>query len=213
MPGEAQLLGRIVARPGNVPPGAGFNGEWDDLQGPVAQAGGVSALTFEQYRDAPYFAHFMRHDQDDALYYIYQLPHSWQRGTAVRLHMHFTPMSTWVPAPATKTIYMEVAYCWVPDEAEVPAAVGWTTTPVGVVVPPTYQHIDRYAALLTIAYPVSAPKESSLLRARIRRLGTDPSDTYNDNKVGGTVAANVAVWDFDVHYQKNKAGTVPELPV
>ena len=188
-----------------------FTGVWDDIQGPVSQASGVSALTFEQYRDAPYFSWFMRHDQDDALYYTYQLPHTWMR-TPIKLHMHYTPMSIWVPAPATKTIYMEVAYVWVADSAEIPAAAGWTITPVGVAVPPTYQFKDMYAPLLTIA-PGVGVIESSILRARIRRLGTDPLDTYNDNKTGGTIQANVAVWDFDCHYQKNKGGTPQEIPV
>jgi hypothetical protein len=185
-----------------------FQGQWDDLQGPVFQAGGVSALTTEQYRDAPYFASFMRHDQNDALYYIYQIPHRWWRGTAVRLHMHYTPMATWVPAPASYNVRMEVAHVWVAENAEIPAAVGWTVTPVDLTVVPT----DQYKALLTIAYPAGA-KESTILRARIRRLGTDGADTYTVAKDHGTAAANLAVWDFDCHYQCDKPGTVTELPV
>lgn len=190
----------------------GFLSQWEDLQGPVAQAGGISSLTFEQYRDTPFFAYFMRHDQDDALYYTYQMRHGWKRGSNVSLHAHITPMSTWTPAPATKNIGWEVSYFWSTTGLEIPVATSWTTIPTTSAIAPTDQFKNMIVNLAVISPPVTA-KESSLLFCRIRRLGsTGGTDTYTDNKVGGTIQANLAVWDFDVHYQTDKAGTVEMLP-
>lgn len=190
----------------------GFNGEWDDLQGPVSQAAGASSLRFEQYRDAPFNAFFYEYTGTDTLYYTFQLSHTWQRGTAAHLHVHYTPMSTWVAPPATRRVIIEVAYCWTISGEVVPGAAGWTTVTCNIDLVPT----DQYKILLTELVdpvPPANAKESSLLLCRIRRLGTDPGDTYDVAKDHGTPAANVAVWDHDCHYQRDKAGTPQEYPV
>lgn len=48
-------------------------------------------------RDTGYLAYFMQHNQDDVVYYTFQLKHAWKRGTAAHLHVHYTPMATWTP--------------------------------------------------------------------------------------------------------------------
>lgn len=190
----------------------GFLSQWDDLQGPVSQAGGVSALTFEAYRDAPFLAYHMRHDQDDTLYYTYQLKHAWKRGTAAHLHAHYTPLATWTPGAAIKYVGWEVSHYWAISDLEIPVATSWTVTPVQMPVLPTDQFKSLLFELIDFTPPTGA-KESSLILVRIRRLGsTGVTDTYNDNKVGGTTAANLVVWDFDVHIQLDKPGTATMLP-
>lgn len=191
----------------------GFLGQWDDLQGPVSQAGGVTALTFEQYRNTPFFAYHMRHDQDDTLYYTFQLKHAWKRGTDAHLHVHYTPLATWTPGAPIKYVGWEVSHFWTTSGLEVPVATSWTTTLVQMPVYPTDQFKLLLFELIDFAPPETA-KESSLVLIRIRRLGTTGiTDTYTDNKTGGTVAANLVVWDFDMHIQLDKPGTVTEYPV
>jgi hypothetical protein len=175
-----------------------FSGTWEDLQGPVSQGTGNASLTFEQYRDAPFKCYFLRHDQDDELNYVFQMRHKWMRGTSVNLHLHYTGMSTWVAADLTKDGYFQIKYNWVAHGAEVPAASGWTTVYKTVSIAKADIYKDAVVSLCTIA-PGANAKESSILRVQIIRLGTSPSDTYNDNKtVGTTGAANIAIWDMPV---------------
>ena len=210
----SQHLGGLAgdADIGKVPPGGGFNGEYDDLQGPVSQGLGNTVLTYEQYRTAPFKAYFMRHDQNDELNYNFQMRHRWIRGTIVHLHVHFTGMSTWGAADPTKNVYWQVNYCWVALGVAVPdVGAGWTTVPVTMPVAKADQFEDALFELLDIS-PGAGAKESSIVRVQLIRLGTDPLDTYNDNKVGGTPAANLAMWDVDLHFQNGQIGTVVEFP-
>lgn len=194
--------------------GGGFSGEYEDLQGPVAQGTGTATLTFEQYRTAPFKCYFMRHDQNDELNYVFQLRHKWQRGTNVHLHVHYTGMSTWVAADPTKNVYWEISYNWVATGVEVPdAGAGWTTYNVTMPVAKANQFKCLISELGDIS-PGAGTKESSILRVQIIRKGTDPLDTYNDNKASGAQpAANLAIWDFDIHYQQDKPGTITEFPL
>jgi hypothetical protein len=76
---------------------------WNDLVGSVTVGQGAGALTTEVYRDTPFRMSFFRHDQDDALSFIYQMSHQWQAGTIVRPHVHVIPM---VDPVATQNVYI-----------------------------------------------------------------------------------------------------------
>lgn len=207
------VSGQLGSTQGWSTNGAGFSGEYDDLQGPVTQGNGAAVLTFEQYRSAPFKCYFMRHDQNDELNYIFQLRHRWLRGTNVHLHIHYTGMSTWVAADPTKNVYWGINYNWVATGIEVPdAGVGWTTTNATTPIAKIDQFKDAISELAVIS-PGAGVKESSILRVQLIRKGTDLLDTYNDPKTGGTVAANLAIWDVDVHFQQDKPGTIQEYPI
>lgn len=205
--GSAQALGHLVT--GTAP--NGFNGEWDDLPGKITMAGGVSALTFERFRDAPHFRHFFRSNVSEMLYQEYQMRHTWKVGTFVRLHIHCVPMATWAGAPATKAVMMQVAYYWSVPGVIVPGSAGWSIVPVALDFSAADQYKDMIMGLAQITPPANA-KASSILHTRIARLTGDAGDTYKDNKDHGTPAANFSVSDIDCHYQRDKAGTVTEYP-
>lgn len=190
-----------------------FNGQYDDLQGPVNQGTGVALLTYEQYRGAPFKNYFMRHDQNDELNYIYQLRHRWQRGTSVHPHIHLQGMSTWAAADLTKNLYWLISYVWVATGSVVPDLAGWTTVPVTMPIAKADQFKDLIIDTNIDIAPPPGAKESSIVRVQYIRAGTNILDTYNDNKVGGTGAANLAVIDFDLHFQQDKSGTPTEFPV
>lgn len=207
--GAQHGLGRLVAF--NAP--NGFNGEYDDLLGPMAQAGGVSALKYERYRNAPNFEYFFQHNVNESVYQKYQVKHRWKRGTSLGLHIHCIPCAAvWAEPPVTRNVILEVAYHWSVTGTEVPDLAGWTITPVTIPITNALRYQDRIFGLVTIAAPAQA-KESSLLRVRLTRLSTDPGDTYDVNKDHGTPAANFAVSDIDCHFQQEKAGTFVEYPV
>lgn len=184
-------------------------GLWDDLQGPVEQAAGAAALTFEAYRDTGMFAYFMKHNQDDTLYKAYQMPHSWDRGT-VKPHIHIIPMAN--PA-ATENIRFIGKYAWTQVGVALPADASWTPFTADHPVNTTDEFKQAVVPLVTIA-PPTTPKESNVLLIWLQRPGaSDAADTYTTSKVLGTAAANVMVVSIDCHIQKNKRGTSTEIPV
>jgi hypothetical protein len=188
------------------------HGEWDDMMGPSAIGRGNAAPTHEVYRDTTFEMDFGRHDQDDTLFFAFQLCHRWNRG-AVRFHAHVIPMSTWVPGAPTKDVYWGYKYWFCSDGVAIPAAVGWTASNYTLSLAPTDQYLPKLVSIVTVP-PAALPRESDILLIELTRLGTSPNDTYNDAKTTppGTAAANLALLSFDVHYQTNKPGTILELP-
>jgi hypothetical protein len=183
---------------------------WDDLQGPVNQATGTAALTQEAYRDTPAFGIFCRHDQDDSLTFWLQMPHTWRRDTEVRVHAHFIPMST--PA-ANQVVLWSYSYAWAPVFGELPANVSWTTSTTPFTVLNDGSQTFNHQIHPLFSTTPTGTKESAFLVINVKRLGTNIGDTYNTNKVGGTLQANVCILGIDAHIQKEKVGTTTEIPV
>lgn len=185
---------------------ADIGGGWDDVQGPIGQAGGATALTFEAFDITNYQTYFMRHDQNDTLYLEYQMPHSWSR-TAVRPHLHFVPM---VSPVANQDIYFEGEYAWMQANAVVPVAP-WIAFNATFTVTPTMGMTNRVISLAIVQPPANA-HESDILLMWVRRSGLNVLDTYTTAKLNGQPAANVAVISLDCHFQKDKSGTIIEFP-
>jgi hypothetical protein len=185
-------------------------GLWDDVPCRVAQAGGSSALTQEAFRDTAFFAYFMRHDQDDVLHLEWQMPHSWDPTTSVKPHIHLVPM---VNPASPQNIRFTGKYVWAQVGVAIPADASWTAFTVDHTVGTTDEFKQFVVGLATVA-PPSNPQESNLLMMWLMRPGSsDAADTYTTSKAGaGTNAANVMVASVDAHFQKVKAGTVPEIP-
>lgn len=185
-----------------------FHGEWDDIFGTFAQGSGTGALTYEQYRNTVRSLYHFRHDQNDIIYQEYQSSHMQMLNASVIFHAHVIPLATWVPGDPTKNVYWEVKYFWAEINAEIPVDASWPTA-VNIATPfaPTDQFKHKMVNLATIPMP-AANTVSAFLLVRVTRLGTDPLDTYNVDKVGGTVAANLALLGFDLHYQKNRPGSI-----
>lgn len=182
---------------------------WDDIQGSIALATGVSALTLEVYRDTPSLLYHFRHNQDDALTFVYQIPHGWNPTTSVKPHIHWIPCAD--PA-AAEVVRFSGQYAWTNPSTALPANASWTTFAVSATVNPGDVFKEKITALATVA-PPSGFKESAILVVYLMRPGaTDAADTYTTGKGTGTAAANVALLSSDTHYQKNKTGTFAEFP-
>jgi hypothetical protein len=192
---------------------ARMHGRWDDMQGSIGQGAGSAALTVEVFRDTPFLMWFMRHDQNDALNFVYQFSHAWDYLTAVHPHLHVLPVADPV---ATQVARFDGYYVWTrPDYAgaPLPALSGWTAFgPIDVPINPGDIYVQKIIPLGSVTPPAWVRESSSLL-IWFRRFGTDAGDTYNTNKVGGTPAANLGILSTDVHYRKNKIGTEAEIPI
>lgn len=185
-----------------------FKDLYDDLLGSVGDgnlAKGTSALTLEGYRDSDFPIYFMRHDQDDTLTIIYQMPHMWDYTTAVWPHIHYIPM-----AAASGNVYFSFSYVWAPRGEVVPALSSWVSgnKTISITAGDQFKHL---AAGFATINPPAAAGASTMLLMKITRLGDDVLDTYNTNKTGGTAAANFGVLYLDLHYQKIRAGTTSQF--
>ena len=151
---------------------------------------------------------FTRTGQTDDFCSTIQFPHAWMPNTEVRVHLHCIPMVT--PA-SDQNVYLQYSYAWGNDANALPANSGWTTGNVTLTVPASgaktfmIQMLPLFASTADVTYD-----ESSFLVVNVKRLGTDPLDTYSTHKASGTVTANLAVLNIDAHYQVEKQGTPTE---
>jgi hypothetical protein len=187
---------------------AQVQGRWDDLMGAPDIGNRANALTQEVFRDTPLLLLFFRHDQDDSLHFVYQLPHKWRTTTAVHPHLHVMPMSD----PAVDEVaYFSGQYTWAPRNfAPVPANAGWTPFNASLTISngDIYRHMT--ADLGTFAAPAN-PTPSTCLFLYVEREGTNILDTYDTNKGAGTPAANLALLSSDLHYRAQHFGTLTEF--
>lgn len=188
---------------------ARLEGRWDDLQGSVSQGTAVGALTYENYRATAFKMNFFRHDQDDELSKAYQMPHRWRYVTEVIPHLHIVQMSDPI---AQQQVLLDGYYHWVAsDSGPIPDVGAWTPFSTLIDIDPGEAFFHKYAPLGTWAPPAAA-RESTILLIYMRRHGTDITDTYDTNKVGGTVAANLGLLSADVHFRATKFGTETPSP-
>lgn len=181
-----------------------FKDLWDDLLGSISDGNlgkGSAALTSEEYRDTGFLMFFLRHNQDDTINIVYQMPHMWDATTAVRPHMHIIPM-----AAGAGNLYIEYQYAWAPFDIVLGAIASWTTGSVTVPITLADQYKHRLISIGNITPPAEAGP-STMLLFKTTRAGTNPLDTYSTNKTGGTPSANVGILYLDLHYQKVRAGT------
>lgn len=86
----------------------------------------------------------------------------------------------------------------------------WTTGSVSFTVSSSMQFSHKLISFGTFTPPASAGPSTLLLMKIMRSGSTSALDTYDTNKTGGTVAANLGILYADLHYQKKSAGSVEE---
>lgn len=189
-------------------------GRWEDVQGSIGQGAGAALLTVEAYRDTAFLMWYMRHDQNDALNFVFQFPHRWKYNTAVVPHLHILPAAD--PAVA-QVARFDGYYAWSRPgyaAAPLPALVGWTAFgPIDVTINPGDVYIQKIVSLGSVIPPAYV-RGSTCLLIWLRRAGTDPGDTYTTPRsYGPTNAANIGLLSTDVHYRLANQGSETEIPV
>lgn len=184
-----------------------FNGRWEDLFAEIHEATGQGALTYEQFRDTGFFMRFFRHNQNDKIFMVYQMRHGWSV-SEVRPHMHWIPM-----ASGSGDVVFEYNYCWACTFDPIPAATHWITGSVTSSLTPPDQYRHQVVTFGSIAPPSSSAGmgTSAMLFVAVSRPAKDSAaDTYTTSKDHGTAAANAAILYFDMHYQRDYAGSIDE---
>lgn len=201
----------------NTPEADGYwisrmEGRWDDLQGDISQGVGNTALTYDPFSDTPWYFYCMRHDQNDALSFRYQLPHRWKHGTSIFPHLHMLPLAD--PA-STEHVFFDGYYTWSQNDyfiTPVPDLSGWTRFTLSVPINPGDINVQKYVDFGEVI-PPSWAIESTIFLFYVRRSGTTTADSYTTSKPGGgTAQANLGLLSADIHFRTDKNGSLLQIP-
>jgi len=126
---------------------------------------------------------------------VAQMPHAWSRGTAIRPHIHWSK-TTGSASAVTWELFIRI----LGFAGEAPGA--WSSAlPVTVTVgSPLVTDELLISGFGDVA--MTAQRESTMFAWRLYRRGSTDADN-----------ADVRLYEFDIHYQIDKLGTIPEIPV
>ena len=169
---------------------------WDDLRFPsqsINPAGAVNAPTV----DTTAYPGTLLFDNaaTNLIAGIAQLPHAWDKGSDLHPHVHWSKTTS-----ASGGVVWEWCYAVAEIGGTFGAYSAWAqATSVVAHADTAHKHaLDAFPALV-----IGAVKESTLIAWQVRRKHDATGDTY---------AAAARLWEFDIHYQVGKLGTVPEIP-
>lgn len=173
---------------------AAYGLRWDDLRFPASginPVGPVNAASPSATNGSLEFAG----NADKMVAGIAQMPHAWKQGSAIRPHAHLK-----FPTSATANTRWKLEW----DIAEVNGnfAGSWSSDTI-TVANPTNVNKHVIAAFAEIA--MTGYKWSTIILWRVTRLSSsDAADNHN---------AVVELLEFDIHYQSDGRGSIPEYPI
>ena len=169
---------------------------WEDLRSPAnsIRLGGSSPATSVAYRGGEVISFAKNVNQ-----YVYvdsQMPHSWEEGTDIVAHIHWTIPVSGLNGVNSENVKWDITYSWANMDAAFPVASSSSIT-VNV------KAVSSDVHLLTSWTPFSGVGkiQSSMLIISIKR-DTSVADNY-DNAVYLT--------EFDIHFRQNRIGS-PTIP-
>lgn len=169
---------------------------WDDLRFPVQginPAGAANAPTVDTTLDGYPGTLLFSGSQENVIAGVAQLPHAWKRGSAIRPHIHWSkPVGS-----ASATVWV-LYYRMLGFVGEVHGAMVGPVAATVLVGDPTVADTMLIAGFGEI--DMTGQKESTCIAWQIRRLGNTDADN-------GTAR----LFEFDIHYQTDKAGTVKDI--
>jgi hypothetical protein len=170
---------------------------WEDLRFPaqgINPAGATDAPTVDTTLTGYPGTLLFSGSQENVIAGIAQLPHAWKRGSAIHPHIHWSkPVGS--ASAATWVLY----YRLLGFAGEVHGALVGPIAATATIGDPTTANSMMITAFGEI--DLTGQKESTCLAWQLRRLGNSDADN-------GTAR----LFEFDIHYQTDKAGTVEEIP-
>jgi len=169
---------------------------WDDLRFPaqgINPAGATDAPTVDT-TTVPGTLLFSG-SQVNLIAGIAQMPHSWLAGSAVRPHVHWSKTTS-----AAGGVEWEWCYAVAGAGEVLPAYSAWLPATEGV---PNSDTAEKHAISKFPELTMTGKKESTIIAWQVRRNPAAVADTY---------ATNARFFEFDIHYQMSKFGTIPEFP-
>ncbi|NLH94282.1 MAG: hypothetical protein GX466_08750 [Candidatus Cloacimonetes bacterium] len=126
---------------------------------------------------------------------IAQMPHAWFAGSAIRPHLHWAKTTS-----AAGGVEWEWCYAIAGAGEVLPAYSAWLPATEGV---PNSDTAGKHAISKFPELTMTGKKESTIIAWQVRRNPAAVADTY---------ATNARFFEFDIHYQMSKFGTIAEFP-
>ena len=175
-----------------------FTPRWDDVRidATTAKIGGVRVPDFAKFRNdglgsVGVYAYMFDGTNADELFFSVQLPHSYDEGTDLKPHVHWSPMTA-----GSGNVVWGLECSTAPLNGTFPAtSFSTVTTGAGGT---QYKH---QVASLSPDISGSGLGISSVLLCRLYRNGPSGSDTF---------AGDAALLEIDFHYQMDSIGSANE---
>jgi hypothetical protein len=174
-----------------------YPGAWTDLRFPaqaINPAGATAAPAVDTTLSGFPGTLLFSGSAENIIVGIAQMPHEWERGSAVRPHIHWSKPVGSADAVSWVLYYRHIGMVGDPPDA-------WVGPVAGTLVAGDPTNADEH--LITAFGDVSmlGRKESACIAWRVHRLGNTDADS-------GTAR----LYEFDIHYRAGKAGTDTEIP-
>ena len=169
---------------------------WDDLRFPMSsiKVDPTNPPSSQAYKSGLVLSYSST--TDNVAYVTAQLPHTWQEETVITPHLHWT-IPTSGSAGAAENVKWDLTYSWANVGGSFPDA---TTDTITVDVKDIAAHKHLYTEFAGLDTTDKA--YSSMLIISIAR----DKDVANDYAYGSYLV------EFDIHYMKNRFGTIEETP-
>lgn len=173
-------------------------GEWEDLRMPASGINPPGAAS-DPTRDTTTGLLVFSGSADNVIAGVAQMPHGWRPGTIVRPHLHLR----FPTADAGKNTRWKFEYDVASPSGDFTNNDGVFTTLATITVA-NPNNVKKHVLGAFGDLSMTGMKESSCVVWKISRLAnTDAADDDTNACV---------LLEFDIHYQDEKAGTVPEIP-
>lgn len=161
---------------------------WDDLRAPatgINPPGAASDPTVGEDGSLRFSA-----TSENLIAVLMQMPHAWKEGSTIRPHLHWSKTTD-----AAGNVIWEERHRVLPLGSPPPAWSAWAPANARSAEPGSTQNqtMDFFPEIEMTGHPIS-----TMISFQIRRNPAAAGDDY---------AALAALWEFDVHYQKDAIGS------
>jgi len=179
---------------------------WDDLRVPLSSANKKNSTAV--IRGIPFSANqtsgtpqidWFAPSGTDEMYFVAQLPHSWNEGTIIYPHIHWIPSENGAAGPTLPRWGLEYAWLNIGDTFSSYTTIYGTTTSTSEVLEENKQYLTPLGAA---GIDGTNKQISSMLICRIFRDGSDTADTF---------AGYAGALEVDFHYEINTMGSRQEF--
>ena len=175
-----------------------FNGDavvWDDLQVPISsiRLGGVAPADEVAYKGGIVLS--FDDGSDEYVYFVAQIPHSYNEGSDLDFHLHWTPKVSGSGSGA-ENVKWDLTYSWINIGGSFPAESSATVT-----IDVQDDSADDHKIDDVVTLSGSGKKVSSILICSLKR----------DTAVANNYADEAYVIAIDFHFEKDTVGSRLEL--
>lgn len=172
-------------------------GAWDDLRFPVQgvnPAGTAAPPTIDEtLTDFPGTLLFAG-NQENIIAGVAQMPHAWRAQSDIKPHIHWSKPVGSAAAVGWEFYYRHIGF---PGDA----TEDWVGPVAGTLVAGDPTVSDAHCITSFGAVEMTGRRESSVICWQVRRQGATDADN-----------GQARLFEFDIHYQVDKAGSVSEIP-